>query len=128
MTTSIDKILLRQDSSCEIPYCIGDVPTGTTITQAWFVVKPDLADPDDQALISKTIFPGVTSSGQITDVGASGTASLIFVLDDDDANALSIGTLYMSAVKVLLDSGLAYQPPYTRRPTRVVSSGIERVS
>jgi hypothetical protein len=92
------------------------------------MVKANLSDPDNEALISKTIYPGVTSSGQITDTGTNGTASLVFIIDNDDADALVIGTLYMSAVKVLLDSGLAYQPPYTRRPTRVTSAGIERVS
>lgn len=128
-TTKIDMLYLRTDSSQEIPFCIGDVPAGASVTKAWFMIKASLADADADALVSKEIDLGAGSMGQILDDGGTDQeANLVFVLDDDDANVLVVGKTYMSAVKVLLSSGLSYQPPYTRRPCKCLSAGIERVS
>jgi len=96
-TNSIDMLYLRKDSSQEIDVCVGDVPTGTTVTRAWFMIKNTLDDADDQALVSKEIDLGATDQGQITDDGATGEAELVFVLGDLDANVLTLGKTYMSS-------------------------------
>jgi hypothetical protein len=49
---------------------------------------------------------GQTVDGQITDTGADGIGLLRFLLDNDDTDALSEGSLYISGVKVVLDDGL----------------------
>lgn len=128
-TTAITKIILRQKSSETLSYCIENVPGGTTISKAVFVVKAKMSDADEDAVITKEIFPGETDDGQITDVGASGTGLLEFLIDNDDVDPLSTRTLYISAVKVWFwEDTVCYQPPYTRRPVRVLPPVIDAVS
>lgn len=127
-TSAISKILLRQRSSQTLEVCVQNVPTGTTVDKAYFLVKENIADADGDAVIAKTIYPGETADGQITDQGSGGEATLEFIVDNDDVNSLSLSLLYMSAVKVILSNGLAYQPPYTRRPVRALPPVIEAVS
>lgn len=53
---------------------------------------------------------------------------LIIYIDNDDVDPLSTSRLYMSAVKVILSNGMAYQPPYSRRPVRIMPPVIDAVS
>lgn len=126
--STITKLILRQKSSETYSVCIPNLPADTLVAKALLLVKASVSDGDGDAVISKTIYPGSTADGQITDQGADGTAQLYFVIDNDDVDPLSTSQLYFSAVKVILDNGLAYQPPYTRRPVRVLPPVIDAVS
>lgn len=115
----IEKLVLTRGSSLSYDATVSEVPTGTTLAKAVLMVKADLADLDEDALVTKTIFPGATDDGQITDTGADGTGLLRFVLDNDDVDALSVGILYISGVKVILDNGFAHDVDELTVPVRV---------
>ena len=116
---SISKLVLTQGSSLSYDCTVSDVPDGTTIAKAILMVKARLDDEDEDALITKTIFPGVTDDGQITDTGADGTGLLRFILDNDDVDALDVGSLYVSGVKVVLDDDFAHDVDELTVPVRV---------
>lgn len=106
---------------------VTSVPAGTTLAKAVLMVKADLADADEDALITKTIFPGATSDGQITDTGADGTGLLVFVIDNDDVDALDTGRLYISGVKVILSSDFAYDVDELTVPVRVRQAVVQAI-
>ena len=115
----IDKLLLTRGSSVSYEATVNDVPEGTALVEATFMVKASLDDLDEDALITKVIGSGATDDGQILNDGSGGTASLRFVLDNDDTDALTVGTLYISGVKVLLDNDFAHAVDSLTCPVRV---------
>ena len=128
-TTNIEKLYVTRNSSKIHQVCVENVPSGTAVAKAFFMVKEREWDADASAVISKTIFPGQTVSGQIVDDGsANGTAILQFIIDNDDANALELSKLYIAAVKTILNNGMAYTPPYSRQPVRCLPAQIDAIS
>lgn len=125
---SIDKLVLTRGSSLSYDCTVNDVPEGTTLAQATFMVKGSLDDADEDALVTKTIFPGVTADGQITDTGADGTGLLRFILDNDDVDALEVGTLYISGVKVILSDDFAHDVDELTVPVRVRQPVVRAVN
>lgn len=123
----IEKLLLTRGSSLSYDCTVTDVPDGTTLAKAIFMVKESLDDLDVDALVTKEIFPGVTADGQITDAGSDGTGLLKFLIDNDDIDALATGVLYISGVKVILSSDLAYDVDELTAPVRVRQAVVRAV-
>lgn len=85
------------------------VPATQTIIKAWLTLKTKLTDADSAALLQKVILPGaVAGQGQITDVGASGTAVLLFQLSDLETLALPADTPVQYDIKVETSAGKLY--------------------
>jgi hypothetical protein len=124
---AIDKLVLTRGSSLSYDCTVSDVPEGATLAKAVLMVKSSLADLDEDALIAKTIYPGETADGQIADTGADGTGQLRFLLDNDDVDALAVGQLYLSGVKVVLDDGHAFDVPELTVPVRVRQAVVRAV-
>lgn len=123
----IEKLILTRGSSLSYDATVTSVPAGTTLAKAVLMVKADFSDADEDALIAKTIFPGATSDGQITDTGADGTGLLVFLIDNDDVDALETGRLYISGVKVILSSGFAYDVDELTAPIRVRQAVVQAI-
>lgn len=124
----IEKLVLTRGSSLSYDATVSAVPDGTTLAKALLMVKADLADLDEDALITKTIFPGATADGQITDTGGDGTGLLRFILDNDDVDALDVGVLYISGVKVILDNDFAHDVDELTVPVRVRQPVVRAIS
>jgi hypothetical protein len=104
------------------------MPDGTTLAKAVLMVKASLDIEDEDALITKTIYPGSTADGQIIDTGADGTGSFRFVLDNDDVDAFETGTLYISGVKAILSKDYAHDVDELTVPVRVREPVVRTVS
>lgn len=88
---------------------VPSVPATQTIAKAWLTIKAKVSDADAAALLQKVILPGaVVGQGQITDVGASGTAVLFFQLQDTETLALPADTPVPYDIKVLTSAGKLY--------------------
>lgn len=123
----IEKLILTRGSSLSYDATVTSVPAGTTLAKAILMVKESFSDADEDALITKTIYPGATLSGQITDTGADGTGQLVFVIDNDDVDALDTGRLYISGVKVILDNDFAYDVDELTVPVRVRQAVVQAI-
>jgi hypothetical protein len=102
----IDTFTLGDDF--DLTRTVAAVPTGQTITQAWFMVKAAPTDLDASALISKAITPtAVDGVGHITDTGAGDTAgALLFQIRAANQSAMVANKNYYYGIKVKLSSGL----------------------
>lgn len=90
-----------------VPVSIPNVPTGQSVTKAWFTVKTDLAVVDASAVFQKTITrtaaPGV---GQIVNDGSvGGTAKLNFEVTQTDTLTLVPGRDTYYDVQFLTSAG-----------------------
>lgn len=81
------------------------VPSGQTITNAWFTVKRTIDDADVLAIFQKTITSASTSSGQIDDTGADGTGHLYFTLLAADTVLLTPYSDYRYDIQIKLSGG-----------------------
>lgn len=85
------------------------IPATQTLAKAWLTFKTSVTDADAAALLQKVITPGaVVGQGQITDVGAGGTAQLLFQLADTETLALPVDTPTLYDIKVLTSAGKVY--------------------
>jgi hypothetical protein len=85
------------------------IPATQTLAKAWLTIKAKVSDADAAALLQKVILPGaVAGQGQITDVGAGGTAVLLFQLADTETLALPADTPLPYDIKVLTSAGKVY--------------------
>lgn len=76
------------------------VPTGLTVTEAWWTVKAAVTDPDpgDMQLV---ITSESGAAGQITDDGmTSGHAALLFTATPTDTSALVAGEAYQFDIQI----------------------------
>lgn len=87
------------------------VPSGTTISGAWFTVKRKYTDLDTGAVIQKFITAiSVTDVGQVDDTGADGIGHLIFLLTPADTILLTALSEYRYDIQVRLNSGQINTP------------------
>lgn len=84
------------------------VPTGMTITKAWFTIKENTSQLDNQALVFKEVTNVSSSAGQITNTGGSGTGAVKFIINPVDSGKLTPLDEYEYGIKVLLSDGNAY--------------------
>jgi hypothetical protein len=105
----IDNVVSGDD--LEITRTITLVPSGTTITDAWFTLKEHPDDADSEAIINKQITPTDSpGTGQITDTGADGTGAVRFDLSDTDTALPEIGRDYYFDIQVKTAAGSIYTP------------------
>lgn len=78
-------------------YVVGDdleiqrsIEVPQAISKAWFTVKSDSSDSDEDAILQKIITDALTTDGQIMDTGSGGTATISFTISG--ANSRTIGT------------------------------------
>src|SRR3954468_10819484 len=84
------------------------VPSGQTLTKAWLTFKTNRFDTDGHALLQKIITSTPTTSGQITDAGASGTGTIVFQLTNVETLALPIDIDTPYDIKVLTSANKVY--------------------
>ena len=85
---------------------ITTVPSGQTMTLAWFTVKRKISDSDAQAIFQKQITPSFAANiGQIDDTGADGTGHLLFYLVADNTELLTPYSEYRYDIQVKLSGG-----------------------
>ena len=90
---------------------ITTVPSGQTITDAWFTVKRKYSDLDVDALIQKEITPVLQATiGHIDDTGADGTGHLIFYLTPTDTLLLNPLSDYRYDIQLKLSGGSISTP------------------
>lgn len=64
---------------------VENIPSGQVLNKSWFTVKTRYTDDDAHAIYQKIISASVDAiQGQITNIGASGTSSLSFLLNASD--------------------------------------------
>lgn len=87
------------------------VPSGQTITNAWFTVKRKVTDIDAYAVIQKAITPIlVTSIGQIDDTGIDGTGHIVLYLIAAETVLLTPYSEYHYDIQVKLSGGAISTP------------------
>jgi hypothetical protein len=124
-----DYLHLYKNSVKHIKITVPDVPDTLTITKAYLMVKNAYTDADASALVNLSITSSPTASGQITDTGGDGTATLDFVVGTSTLNAITDTTkTYYVAVKVILSNGSAYLLPNGNMPVKVHAAAITATS
>lgn len=99
------------------------IPNGQTLAKAWLTFKSNLAA-GDPGLLQKLILPGaVAGQGQITDVGGTGTAQLLFQLSKTDTAALPVDTPTPYDVTVLTSTGKVYT---TEKGLYLATAGVTK--
>lgn len=88
-----------------------DLPTGITITKAWFTIKNRLSDADADAVLGpKEITTSATDAGQITDATSTGdlAIALYFDLTHEETALLRPYKAYFYDVQVRTTTGAIY--------------------
>jgi hypothetical protein len=91
----------------ELTFEIPDIPTGQSLTKAWFSVKRILPEPDPglvQKIVTTTDVPG---TGRITDDGAGDTEGAVRI-DLSPADSALLTGRYNYGVKVKTSAGRVY--------------------
>jgi len=103
------------------------IPSGTTITSAWFMVKRSVLDLDSEALIDKSITSiTVSGVGVIYDTGVSDArALLLFWLTTTDTNILTPFSEYQYSIKVQLSTNKVYTP---ERGVIIANPAVKKLS
>lgn len=105
----IDNVVAGDD--IQITRTITSVPSGETLTDAWFTVKEHPDDTDAAAIIDKQITSvDVPGTGQITDTGADETGAVRFDLTDADTALLVPGRDYYWDIQVKTSAAAIYTP------------------
>ena len=92
----------------DITRTVTGVPATQTLTLAWLTLKTNVADVDP-GLLQKAITSSPSAGvGQITDIGASGTGTVLFQLTGTNTLALPSGTKIYYDVKVKTSAGKIY--------------------
>ena len=101
---------------------VDDIPAGHVISKAYFLLKTDAKTVDDaSATINLAITTTLTSAGQITNAGSSGTGSITFTPTNSDTANLNPGQSYDYGIKVILDNGAV---AHTEIGTLVAKQGV----
>lgn len=88
-----------------------NIPIGTTLVEAWFMIKINEDDDDPAAILFKTITPTlVASAGHIDNVGTFtagqlGVGHVIYVLTASETGILVPNSLYFYGMKAKLSNG-----------------------
>lgn len=92
---------------CSVYRVISDLPSGTTVSIAWLMVKTAYSVADGSATISKEITTSnVAGTGQIEDDGTTdGTATLRFDLTNTNTTAVTADVLYVYGIQYKLSDG-----------------------
>jgi hypothetical protein len=92
-------------------------------SKAVLMIKRNLSDADNLALVAKSIYPAASSSGVIA--SPTGTSPVLrFLISELDSAALTVGDKLFTALKVWPTGGAPYSPPGGRRGVRVVAEGV----
>lgn len=87
------------------------VPSGQTITNAWFTVKRNVTDTDALAVFQKTITTSLVANvGHIDDTGADGTGHLMFYIVAAQTILLTPYSEYRYDIQVKLNGGAISTP------------------
>lgn len=90
---------------------ITSVPSGQTITNAWFTVKRKISDLDASAIIQKAITSSLVAGvGHIDDTGADQTGHVIFYLTAAETILLTPYSGYFYDVQIKLSGGSISTP------------------
>ena len=89
---------------------IAGIPTGLTLTTARLTIKAVATDLDAAAILQLTITSAVTSSGQITNTGSSGTGAVRFTLSGAQTVLLTPRREYAFDIQVNTSDGAPYTP------------------
>jgi hypothetical protein len=83
---------------------VPDLPAGRSLVKAWFTVKRNKTDLDNDAILQLDITTALTSKGQITDATGMAVDALIFFVTA--AQSVTIGALrrYYYDVQIKLDN------------------------
>jgi hypothetical protein len=108
MTAFSSSIEVVAGDDLDVRRTVLNVPTGQTLTKAWLTFKTNRFNTDVNALLQKIITTAATSSGQITDAGASGTGVILFQLTNVETLALPIDIDTPYDVKVLTSASKVY--------------------
>jgi hypothetical protein len=109
LDSTIDNFVVGDD--LKVDRTISNIPQDDTVVKAWFTVKRFSSQLDADALFQKSISTGyVQNQGQITDAGASGTASLFFELNAAVTSLLQAGVAYLFDIQVKTANGAIYTP------------------
>lgn len=117
------RIDLYKKSAKTLRFTIVEVPDGRTVDDAVWMLKSLPGDEDFDSHISKSVTASVADSGQITDIGATGTATVEIEIDEDDMDGLDVyentRNTYVGGLKVTLDNGKEYIVPGTISEVRI---------
>lgn len=76
------------------------IPATLTIAKCWLTIKAKDTDADP-GLVQKAITDVLSADGQITDTGADGTGTVVFLLKPaDTGTALTAGKTYVYDIKM----------------------------
>ena len=89
---------------------IAGIPTGLTLTTARFTIKAVATNLDAAATLQLTITSALTSSGQITNTGSSGTGAVRFTLSGAQTVLLTPEREYAFDIQVNTSDGAPYTP------------------
>lgn len=74
------------------------------LEKCWLTVKEQYTQPDAEAVIKKSITTSVSTNGQITNAGATGTAEFTFNLVSIDTEKLQSGKTYVIDIWIKLQN------------------------
>lgn len=104
-----DGLVLGDDFDVTRP--ITDLPSGVTISKAYFTVKSNESDLDAAAIFQKTITSVLDNAeGQITDTGADGTGSVTFYLQAADTVLMTADVEYVYDIQLVLSNARLNTP------------------
>lgn len=120
----MDSRQLIKASSNILCYLVRELPAGTTVVGAKWMLKARQADADGAALVSKSVTLSSSASGQVTDDGTDGTAEVRIVVQPADLASVT-QTSAWCALKVNVSSGVWVEIAASREPVRVVHAIVQ---
>lgn len=120
----MDSRQLIKSSSNILCYLVRELPLGTTVVAAKWMMKARQSDGDGAALVSKSVTLSSSASGQVTDDGTDGTAEVRIVVQPADLAAVT-QTSAWCALKVNVSSGVWVEIAASREPVRIVPAIVQ---
>lgn len=102
----IDDITIGTNKT--IARTVTGIPTSNVLNKAWFTVKDNYTRTDASAVLQLVVTTALTSTGQITDAGTSGTGAIQFLLTPANTLLLTPKKQYVFDIKVKLVDGSLY--------------------
>jgi hypothetical protein len=110
-------LYLYKNSSKILSYTIENVPDGTEIAAARFVLRDDPARIESELSLFVTDTAG--PDGAVLDTGADGTGRVEFYVGETDVDDLSTTEWYHVAVEITLDNDEVYVVPESVEGVRI---------